>query len=336
MSQPAQSTSVVVNKQIPYNNRYPSPSPGLFQDIDLYTDTLFSTYQVEDPKGNIFGNNPDLFQPDLMHLHPTFDFLDFIDLDIDLKNLDNNNNTSAGIILEPSPPPTSQTPVNQPNKTISGGRNSSKQKQMMKNEQMVKSNSASVDTSATTASQPSGNIIVPVWDDINTLAAVAAAQSTASSNTSGHQDMSIEIISKKDNTKFGVLVHESAVGSNPPPLTASTSSPGVLSSSVQQLKMPVSLSQINTSINNHSTRRHSINPLPLDKNSAMSSNVTTSNSNSGSTTIRDLLNTPLIKSSFNESNKSKVKPDESNLIDGKSEYRALASLKTINWYILKR
>ena len=37
----------VASKQMPYNNRCRSPSPGLFQDFDLYnfsSDTLFSTY----------------------------------------------------------------------------------------------------------------------------------------------------------------------------------------------------------------------------------------------------------------------------------------------------
>jgi hypothetical protein len=76
MSQQSQGTSVITNnKQMPYNNRYPSPSPGLFQDIDLYnfsSDTLFSTYLAEDPKDNMFGTNPDFFQPDLMHLYALF------------------------------------------------------------------------------------------------------------------------------------------------------------------------------------------------------------------------------------------------------------------------
>ena len=90
------------NKQIPYSNRCRSPSPGLFQDFDLYnfsSDTLFTTYCFEDQKDPsntlfiilifcknltnflfytilVFGTNPDLFQPDLMHLYPNFDFLD--------------------------------------------------------------------------------------------------------------------------------------------------------------------------------------------------------------------------------------------------------------------
>ena len=41
------------NKQIPYSNRCRSPSPGLFQDFDLYnfsSDTLFTTYCFEDQK----------------------------------------------------------------------------------------------------------------------------------------------------------------------------------------------------------------------------------------------------------------------------------------------
>jgi hypothetical protein len=40
------------------------------------SDTLFSTYCFEDQKDPIFGTNPDLFQPDLMHLYPNFDFLE--------------------------------------------------------------------------------------------------------------------------------------------------------------------------------------------------------------------------------------------------------------------
>ena len=45
--------SPIAPKQTPYNNRCRSPSPGLFQDFDLYnfsSDTLFSTFCVEDPK----------------------------------------------------------------------------------------------------------------------------------------------------------------------------------------------------------------------------------------------------------------------------------------------
>lgn len=41
------------NKQIPYSNRCRSPSPGLFQDFDLYnfsSDTLFTTSCFEDQK----------------------------------------------------------------------------------------------------------------------------------------------------------------------------------------------------------------------------------------------------------------------------------------------
>ena len=41
------------NKQIPFSNRCRSPSPGLFQDFDLYnfsSDTLFTTYCFEDQK----------------------------------------------------------------------------------------------------------------------------------------------------------------------------------------------------------------------------------------------------------------------------------------------
>ena len=94
-------------QQTPYNNRCRSPSPGLFQDFDLFnfsSDTLFSTYCLEDPKDPssficscssfcslklieflffvcvffvaVFGTNPDFFQPDLMRLYPNFDFLD--------------------------------------------------------------------------------------------------------------------------------------------------------------------------------------------------------------------------------------------------------------------
>lgn len=71
-------------KQIHFNNRCRSPSPGLFQDIDLYnfsSDTLFSTYLVEDTKDPVFGTNPDFFQPDLMHLYPNFDFFELCDND---------------------------------------------------------------------------------------------------------------------------------------------------------------------------------------------------------------------------------------------------------------
>lgn len=56
----------IASKQMAYNNRCRSPSPGLFQDFDLYnfsSDTLFSTYPVEDPKDTIFGTNPDFFSP---------------------------------------------------------------------------------------------------------------------------------------------------------------------------------------------------------------------------------------------------------------------------------
>jgi hypothetical protein len=43
----------IASKQITYNNRCRSPSPGLFQDLELFnfsSDTLFSTYYFEDPK----------------------------------------------------------------------------------------------------------------------------------------------------------------------------------------------------------------------------------------------------------------------------------------------
>lgn len=76
--------SPIASKQIPFNNRCRSPSPGLFQDIDLYnfsSDTLFSTYLVEDTKDPVFGTNPDFFQPDLMHLYPNFDFFELCDND---------------------------------------------------------------------------------------------------------------------------------------------------------------------------------------------------------------------------------------------------------------
>ena len=76
--------SPIASKQMPYNNRCRSPSPGLFQDFDLYSfssDTLFSTYLVEDTKDPVFGTNPDFFQPDLMHLYPNFDFFELCDND---------------------------------------------------------------------------------------------------------------------------------------------------------------------------------------------------------------------------------------------------------------
>jgi hypothetical protein len=82
----------IISKQIPFSNRCRSPSPGLFQDFDLYnfsSDTLFSTYCAEDQKDPIFGTNPDLFQPDLMHLYPNFDFLD---LELVSDNYSSNNN----------------------------------------------------------------------------------------------------------------------------------------------------------------------------------------------------------------------------------------------------
>ncbi len=82
----------IMSKQIPFSNRCRSPSPGLFQDFDLYnfsSDTLFSTYCAEDQKDPIFGTNPDLFQPDLMHLYPNFDFLD---LELVSDNYSSNNN----------------------------------------------------------------------------------------------------------------------------------------------------------------------------------------------------------------------------------------------------
>lgn len=69
----------ISSKQVPFTNRCRSPSPGLFNDIDMFnfsSDTLFGTNYLEDHKDPIFGNNPDLFQPDLMHLYPNFDFLD--------------------------------------------------------------------------------------------------------------------------------------------------------------------------------------------------------------------------------------------------------------------
>ena len=34
----------------------------------------------------VFGTNPDLFQPDLMHLYPNFDFLD-LDLNSNLNQI---------------------------------------------------------------------------------------------------------------------------------------------------------------------------------------------------------------------------------------------------------
>ena len=43
----------IASKQMTYNNRCRSPSPGLFQDFDLFnfsSDTLFSTHCFEDPK----------------------------------------------------------------------------------------------------------------------------------------------------------------------------------------------------------------------------------------------------------------------------------------------
>ena len=91
---------------MPFTNRCRSPSPGLFQDIDMFnfsSDTLFGINTLEDQKSDpsefsfflfkksisfffqiIIGffqkalglNNPDLFQPDLMHLYPNFDFFD--------------------------------------------------------------------------------------------------------------------------------------------------------------------------------------------------------------------------------------------------------------------
>ena len=43
----------ITSKQVPFSNRCRSPSPGLFQDFDLYnfsSDTLFTTYFFEDQK----------------------------------------------------------------------------------------------------------------------------------------------------------------------------------------------------------------------------------------------------------------------------------------------
>ncbi|RMZ95626.1 WBSCR14 -like protein [Brachionus plicatilis] len=85
----------VASKQMQFNNRCRSPSPGLF-DFDLNnfsSDTLFSTHLAEDHKDTIFGTNPDLFQPDLMHLFPNFDFFDLPGNNSDVFNL--NADTSS-------------------------------------------------------------------------------------------------------------------------------------------------------------------------------------------------------------------------------------------------
>jgi hypothetical protein len=52
--------SSTTNKQMTYNNRCRSPSPGLFQDFDLFSfssDTLFSTHCFEDPKESSMSLN---------------------------------------------------------------------------------------------------------------------------------------------------------------------------------------------------------------------------------------------------------------------------------------
>jgi hypothetical protein len=85
-----------------YNNRCRSPSPGLFQDFDLFnfsSDTLFSTHCFEDQRDPV-GTNPDLFQPDLLHLYPNF--LDFGDVDSFGFNDFSSTSNTAGLLTTPN------------------------------------------------------------------------------------------------------------------------------------------------------------------------------------------------------------------------------------------
>jgi hypothetical protein len=325
-NQPSQSSSsgVIYNKQAPYNNRYPSPSPGLFQDIDLYnfsSDTLFSTYLAEDPKDNMFGTNPDFFQPDLMHLYPNFDFFDLYDPN-ELKNepesalkpLNNQTIQSQTVINNIN----NKTNNNNSNKT--NFLNSGKQKQIasknteqtLQTQEITKQQHIQQPQQVIHSDQiepPISQTVVSIdyidLSNFNTLATVAAAQPSSHPNDLNAQDIEINLNKKKLNLPLKDGAQDS-------------------------LKMPASLSQINSSINRQASAniaQHQQNEVLTTINSENENSKDINNSGQlSNSTIRNLLalNTSIITNSQLCQNIQKQD------INNESSPSSLMSIKKLN------
>lgn len=253
----------IASKQMPYNNRCRSPSPGLFQDFDLYnfsSDTLFSTYLVEDPKDTIFGTNPDLFQPDLMHLYPNFDFFDLQENNDGLINSNSSSEVDPRKSERNSPTNQIQTQIVLTDTSL--------------NQTYTTQNSPEVKQTQTAPVQPAPPQTIPIdYSDLsnfNTLATVAAAQSI--NNPPPQQRVQHR------------QRHMSDLADNSTPQTQDN-----------QIKMPVSLSQINSSLN--SPQQYQNRPNSTSNNS---NNIQNTN------TIRNLLaltsSTPPVNNSNNKLN----------------------------------
>ncbi len=250
-----QQSSSSSSKQAPYNNRYPSPSPGLFQDFDLYnfsSDTLFSTYLAEDPKDTIFGTNPDLFQPDLMHFYPNFDFFDLAD---------------ASDLKDPSPP-SSATPklvnatskndsfkMNNESTTKKSTINNNNNKGKTMNRVVVVDGVSSVTTTqaqpsntnntTTTSTASQQNVPVEYIDlsNFNTLVTVAAAQS------SSHD---LVPVNSNTSTTTSTITNTSNTSPSSKLKIEDNTSININNNASSSLQMPASLSQINNSLLNRS------------------------------------------------------------------------------------
>lgn len=191
---PAQSS--ITSKQ--GHNRCRSPSPGLFQDFDLYnfsSDTLFSTYLVEDQKDPIFGTNPDLFQPDLMHLYPNFDFFE-----LDIAGNAASNSNSCSNSNQTSPPPDNNNVNNQIDKidestlnVNNGSANTDTNVHTNTTDSLVTTTRTSPTVlyqEETQRQQPQQSIIPIDYSDLsnfNTLASVAAAQTSQNVQNNSQQ-----------------------------------------------------------------------------------------------------------------------------------------------------
>lgn len=181
----------IASKQMPYNNRCRSPSPGLF-DFDLNnfsSDTLFSTHLADDHKDTIFGTNPDLFQPDLMHLFPNFDFFDLPGNNSDVFNFNADTNS------EQNSPQSSNTQI------------VSENIQSTQMQSYAHQTSDSVSQSDEVNKQ-SLSIAIDYSDlsNFDTLATVAAAQSiTPGSNTSPQNNRPIRQRHMSDISDFNHL-----------------------------------------------------------------------------------------------------------------------------------
>ncbi|CAF0990575.1 unnamed protein product [Brachionus calyciflorus] len=278
----------IASKQMPYNNRCRSPSPGLF-DFDFNnfsSDTLFSTHLIEDHKDPIFGTNPDLLQPDLMHLFPNFDFFDLPGNNNDLFRLNSDVNSEQNSPQAANS--TTQTNDNSNNNFRNNNQIANFNSQPNENIKVVEVEEVN-EASA---------IAIPIGfsdlSNFNTLATVAAAQSINVSpqhqqqNTSPQNNRPIRQRHMSDMGDFNHLKN--------------STEPIILDDVNNHLKMPVSLSQINTSLNiNPIQNQYSLNTNnTISSTSAIrrssGSQIQTTTNNSSSNTIRNLLalNTPAV------------------------------------------